>query len=232
MTARPVSCRRLVRRNGGVAWKVAATRNTITPEGAGRAAVFTQGVRCGIVHDAYAPCAFVMPGRCRSRHFMLLLGTGVVLAAGGARGAGAQAAPNQGEELLCMRDPGLATGLHVRKPQGPTLSIGVHKRAGVLGSAFALANAGAAGAGASLGYIMGMISCTRLGDIPLLGVSARTSVIRAYGSPGGSVQPGQTYLGAEITMHFAFALGVGSYYRVAGPAREKQLFTISFGLGF
>jgi hypothetical protein len=136
------------------------------------------------------------------------------------------------EGMLCERPSGLATGVRARTPQGLTGSIGVDQELGAI-PVFALADVGAAGAGGSLGILAGMIGCTPWGDTPLFGLSLRASAIRTYGSPRGSrVEPAQTYVGGELTLHLLLSVGVGVYSRVAGPARDGRLLTLALGVGF
>ncbi|HET9002697.1 MAG TPA: hypothetical protein VFN39_01730, partial [Gemmatimonadaceae bacterium] len=156
---------------------------------------------------------------------MLLLATVATTAAAQGTGYGA-------EGMLCERPSGLATGVRARTPQGPTLSVGVDHEVGAM-PVFALADVGAAGAGASLGLLAGMIGCTSWGDMPLFGLSLRGSAIRTYGSPKGSrVEPAQTYVGGELTLHLLLSVGVGVFSRVAGPARNGRLVTLALGAGF
>ena len=136
------------------------------------------------------------------------------------------------EGMLCEHPSGLATGLRVRTPQRLTGSIGVDHDVGAI-PVFALADVGAAGAGGSIGMLAGMIGCSRWGDTPLFGLSLRASAIRTYGSPKGSrVEPGQTWVGGELTLHLLLSVGVGVYSRVAGPPRDGNLVTFALGAGF
>jgi hypothetical protein len=160
------------------------------------------------------------------------LASGLMLLAATATTARAQDTGYQAEGMLCERPTGLATGVRYRTPQGPTGSIGVDHDIGAI-PMFALADVGAAGAGASLGLLAGMIGCTPWGDTPLFGLSLRASAIRTYGSPKGSrVEPAQTYVGGELTLHLLLSVGVGVYSRVAGPARDGRLVTVALGAGF
>ena len=160
------------------------------------------------------------------------LGLGIVLLAAIATTAVAQDTGYRAEGMLCERPSGIATGVRARTPQGPTLSVGVDHEVGAI-PVFALADVGAAGAGASLGLLAGMIGCTSWGDMPLFGLSLRGSAIRTYGSPKGSrVQPAQTYVGGELTLHLLLSVGVGVFSRVAGPERNGHLVTFALGAGF
>lgn len=162
----------------------------------------------------------------------LSFGLGIILLAAIATTAAAQDTGYRAEGLLCERPSGIATGVRARTPQGPTLSIGVDHEVGAI-PVFALADVGAAGAGASLGLLAGMIGCTSWGDMPLFGLSLRGSAIRTYGSPKGSrVEPAQTYVGGELTLHLLLSVGVGVFSRVAGPARNGRLVTVALGVGF
>lgn len=161
-----------------------------------------------------------------------LFGLGIILFCATATPALAQDRGYRAEGLLCERPSGLATGLRARTPQGATLSVGVDHEVGAM-PVFALADAGAAGSGGSLGLLAGMIGCGPWGDMPLFGLSLRASAVRTYGSPKGSrVEPAQTYVGGELTLHLLFSVGVGVFSRVAGPARNGRLVTIALGAGF
>lgn len=161
-----------------------------------------------------------------------VFGLGMILFAAIATTATAQDRGYRAEGMLCERPSGLATGVRARTPQGPTLSVGVDHEVGAI-PVFALADIGAAGAGGSLGILAGMIGCTALGDMPLFGLSLRASAIRTYGSPKGSrVEPAQTYVGGELTLHILLSVGVGVFSRVAGPARAGRLVTFALGAGF
>ena len=159
-------------------------------------------------------------------------GAGLMLLAAAATTAPAQDTGYHAEGLLCEHPSGLATGVRFRTPQGPTGSIGVDHEVGAV-PVFALADVGAAGAGASLGLLAGMIGCTYWGDTPLFGLSLRASAIRTYGTPKGSrVEAEQTYVGGELTLHLLLSVGVGVYSRVAGPERNGRLVTFALGAGF
>lgn len=162
----------------------------------------------------------------------LSLGLGILLLAATAMTAVAQDSGYGAEGMLCERPSGLATGVRYRKPQGPTASIGVDHDVGAV-PVFALADVGVAGAGGSLGMLAGMVGCAPWGDIPLFGLSLRASAIRTYGSPKGSgVEPGQTYVGGELTLHLLLSVGIGVFTRVAGPDRNGRLVTVALGTGF
>lgn len=159
-------------------------------------------------------------------------GLGVVLLAATATTAVAQDTGYRTEGMLCEHPSGLATGVRARTPQGVTGSIGIDHDVGAI-PVFALADVGAAGAGASLGLLAGMIGCTPWGDTPLFGLSLRASAVRTYGSPKGSrVEAAQTYVGGELTLHLLLSVGVGVFSRVAGPARNGRLVTFALGAGF
>jgi hypothetical protein len=160
------------------------------------------------------------------------LSFGLILLAAIATTAVAQDRGYHAEGMLCERPSGIATGMRVRTPQGPTLSVGVDHDAGAV-PAFVLADVGPAGAGASLGLLAGMVGCTPWGDMPLFGLSLRASAIRTYGSPRGSrVEAAQTFVGGELTLHLLLSVGVGVFSRVAGPARSGRLVTFALGAGF
>ena len=159
-------------------------------------------------------------------------GLALTLLAAAATSAAAQDTGYRAEGMLCERPTGFASGARARAPQGPTLSVGVDHEVGAI-PAFMLADVGGAGAGASLGVLAGMVGCAPWGDIPLFGLSLRASAIRTYGSPKGSrVEPAQTYVGGELTLHLLLSVGVGVFSQVAGPARDGRLVTVALGAGF
>src|SRR6476469_605028 len=75
------------------------------------------------------------------------LGLGIVVLVAPATPALAQETGYRAEGMLCERPSGFATGVRARTPQGPTVSVGADHDVGAL-PAFAVADVGAAGAGA------------------------------------------------------------------------------------
>jgi hypothetical protein len=70
--------------------------------------------------------------------------------------------------------------------------------------------------------------------VPIWNAGLSASVMRTWGNPLGDVEPGQTYLGAELTCAlFMLGLNGGIYGHVAGDDEEHDwIYTLGVGGGF
>lgn len=140
------------------------------------------------------------------------------------------------DPISTYRGYGLAGGAAWRAPQIATASIGVHRDIGypdVSKGLFFLLDAGVAGSGVSTGIYIGGLFCATKLSMMGLGASLRASAFRTYGRPTyRGVQPQQTFAGVEAKYHLLFNLGVGGFWRVAGPNKPNSLAAFSLGMGF
>lgn len=81
----------------------------------------------------------------------------------------------------------------------------------------------------NLGYRYGQSSF-----LPIFNIGLAGSVLRTWGNPLGDIEPGQTYLGMEISGAFSvLGLNAGVFRRVGGEAEDQRWLTVlGVGAGF
>ena len=139
----------------------------------------------------------------------------------GAGYADAQVAPYWNAQWGGPQGASLGLGLRVGRTDGESLKITkrallIEARPGVDGGAF------------HLGYVP--ISGSTHG-LQFAGVALKGTLLRTWGSPGGTLLPQTTYAGGELHVAWVVKGSVGVLWRVSGGSSDSRVVTFSVGVG-